>query len=77
MQSTSIDGPLVHRNERERSIQGYFQKKPDAVLPHKWRVREVARLVHGYKDKILPMKHYIGPNPEAVHRKWEKINPYI
>ena len=42
------------------------KKKPDSILPHEWRVREVAKIVHQYADKIIPMTHRIGSQGEVV-----------
>ena len=35
-------------------------KKGESILPHKWRIRAVSKIIHEYANKIVPMRHYIG-----------------
>ena len=41
------------------------KNKPDAVLPHKWQICEVARVTHMHANNLLPMKHLIGQHGEG------------
>ena len=45
------------------------RKKCDAILPHEWRVRRAAKLVHRFADDIIPLKHYKGKHGEVVEFK--------
>ena len=41
-------------------------KKGESILPHKWRLRAVSKIIHEYAGKIVPIQHYIGRNCEVV-----------